>query len=102
MLGQMFTDAEAFFDFGRATYSTPSFNAAAYRFAERDPGTAAHSASSSDTAADAYRFAASHSEATPVSRIVNEKSWCALPMLPLAKRLVIFLTFLLAKLRSNH
>jgi hypothetical protein len=71
MLREMFTDAEAASNFVNATHSAPSFNTAAYRFAERDPGTAAHSAASPDAAADAYRFAASYSSAAPVSRSVE-------------------------------
>jgi hypothetical protein len=47
MYGEVFTDAEASSDFGWATYSATSFNTAAYRFAECDSGTAAHSAASS-------------------------------------------------------
>ena len=76
MLGEMCTHAEDASKLDSATHSASSFNAAAYRFPERDPGTATHSSTSSDTAADAYRFATSYSEATPVSRGRRE-SRCA-------------------------
>ena len=61
MYGEMLTDTKAVSDFGRSTYSASSFNSAACRFAERDPGTAAQPAISSDAAADADRLAASYS-----------------------------------------
>jgi len=49
-----------------AARSAPSFNTAAYRLAECDRSAAAHSAASFDATADAYRFAASNADATPV------------------------------------
>jgi hypothetical protein len=68
MYRKMLTDTEAVADFGGETHSAPSFNTAAQCFTERDPGTAAHSATSPDAAADAYRFAASYSSAAPVAK----------------------------------
>ena len=65
MYWEMWTDTQAMSNFGGAAHSAPSFNTAAYRFAERDAGTAAHSAASPHSAADAYRFPASHSSAAP-------------------------------------
>jgi hypothetical protein len=77
MYGEMFTDTEAASDIIGATHAATSFNTAAYCFAERDRGAAPHSAASSDTAADAYRFAASYSRTPTVSHsnseLVNEK-----------------------------
>jgi hypothetical protein len=63
----MFTDPEAASDVLGATYSATSFNTAACCFAERDRGTATHSTASLNTAADAYRVAASYSGAAPVA-----------------------------------
>jgi len=66
-----------------------SFNTTAYRFTERDLGTAAHSATSPDTAADAYRFAASYSGAAPVAFIrfaqagTSDQSSIRVPKTPL-------------------
>src|SRR5262249_60275798 len=51
--------------------SAPSFNTTACRFAERDAGTAAHSASSPHSAADAYRFPAYYSGAAPVKAMLR-------------------------------
>jgi hypothetical protein len=68
MYRKMLADPETASDFVGATHSAASLNTAAYRFAERDPGTAPHSAASSDAATDAYRFAASYSRAATVGR----------------------------------
>ena len=66
MYREMLTYTEASSNFGGATYSTSPSNTTAWRFAERYPRTAAYSAASSDTTADAYRFAASYSGPPPV------------------------------------
>jgi hypothetical protein len=63
----MLTDAEAAPDFGSAAHSAPSFNTATCCFTERYPGTAANSADTSHTAADAYRLAAPNSGTSAVS-----------------------------------
>jgi hypothetical protein len=63
----MFTHPEAVSDFGGTTHSASSFNTAAYCFTERHSGTAANSAASPHTTADAYRFPASYSSAATVS-----------------------------------
>jgi len=68
-----YTDAKSYShiaawpNFDVATHSAPSFNTAAYCFTERHSGTAAHSASSPHTAADAYRFATSNSGTSTVA-----------------------------------
>jgi len=68
---EVFTDTEAVSNFGGTAHSAPSFNTTACRFAERDAGTAAHSASSPHSAADAYRFPAYYSGAAPVKAMLR-------------------------------
>jgi hypothetical protein len=67
MYRKMLTNTQAQSNFVRATHSATSPHTAAYCFAERDPCTTTYSASSSDTAADVYRVAASYSGAAPVA-----------------------------------
>ena len=73
MRGEMFTHTEAAPQCQCATHSAPSFNTAAYRFTERDRGSAAHSAATPHTTADAYRLAAPNSGTAAVSgRVVSD------------------------------
>lgn len=73
MHGEMFTHAAAPFQCECATHPASSFNTAVYCFTEHHPGSAAYSAASPHTTADAYRFATSYPGAAPVTTNKGDK-----------------------------